>query len=101
MISQIWHAAGFVSGESAGTRLEKLERVVEDTGLSCDEIVPPLAALLAIPTGDRYPPLDMAPADAKERTLTAMVAMTVELSRQAPILMFLEDAHWMIRPRSI
>ncbi len=94
VISQIWHAAGFVSGEFAGTRLEKLERVVEDTGLSCDEIVPPLAALLAIPTGDRYPPLDMAPADAKERTLTAMVAMTVELSRQAPILMFLEDAHW-------
>jgi class 3 adenylate cyclase len=94
VIGQIWHAAGFVSGEPAGARLEKLERMVEDTGLSCDDIVPPLATLLAIPTSDRYPPLDMPPAEAKERTLSAMIGMTVELTKQAPILMFLEDAHW-------
>jgi class 3 adenylate cyclase/tetratricopeptide (TPR) repeat protein len=94
VIVQIWHAAGFVSGEPANVRLEKLEQMVEDTGLSCGEIVPALAALLTIPTGDRYPLLDMPPAEARERTLSAMIAMTVELTKQAPILMFLEDAHW-------
>ena len=94
VIGQIWHDAGFVGGEPADARLEKLERLVESTGLACEEIVPPLAALLAIPTGDRYPTLDMTPAEARERTLSAMIMTIVELAKQTPILMFLEDAHW-------
>ena len=65
VIGQIWHAAGFVSGEPAAARLEKLERMIEATGLACDEIAPPLAALFGIPTGNRYPPLDLAPAEAQ------------------------------------
>jgi class 3 adenylate cyclase len=94
VIGQLWHAAGFVSSEPAAVRLEKLERMIEATGLSCDEIAPLLAALLAIPTGNRYPPLDLAPAEIREKTLAAMIEMTVALTRQTPILMFLEDAHW-------
>jgi len=94
VIGQIWHAAGFVSGEPAGERLDKLERMVDAIGLARREIVPPLAALLGVPTAARYAPLDMAPAEAKERTLAAMIAMTVGLTRRAPLLIFLEDAHW-------
>jgi class 3 adenylate cyclase/predicted ATPase len=100
VIGQIWHAAGFVSGEPAQTRLEKLERMVEATGLSCGEIVPSYAAMLGIPTGDRYARLDAPPAEARERTLSDMVAMTIGLTKQAPLLMFLEDAHW-IDPTSL
>jgi class 3 adenylate cyclase/predicted ATPase len=100
VIGQIWHAAGFVSGEPAEVRLEKLERMVEATGLSCDRIVPSYAAMLGMPTGDRYPPLDMPPAEAREKTLSDMVAMTIALTKQAPLLMFLEDAHW-IDPTSL
>jgi class 3 adenylate cyclase/predicted ATPase len=94
VIGQIWHAAGFISGEPAAARLEKLERMIEATGLACNEIAPPLAALFGIPTGNRYPPLDLPPAEARERTLAALIAMTVGLTKEAPILMFLEDAHW-------
>jgi class 3 adenylate cyclase len=94
VIGQIWHAAGFVSGEPAAARLQKLERTIEATGLTCDEAAPVLAAVLAIPTGNRYPPLDLAPAELRERTLAALIAMTVGLTHQAPILMLLEDAHW-------
>ena len=100
VVGQIWHAAGFVSGEPASSRLEKLERMVEATGLSCDAIVPSYAAMLAIPTGDRYPPLDMPPPEAREKMLSDMVAMTIELTKQAPLLMLLEDAHW-IDPTSL
>src|SRR5581483_7284157 len=57
-------------------------------------------AMLGIPTGDRYPSLDMPPAEARERTLSDMVAMTIALAKQAPLLMFLEDAHW-IDPTSL
>jgi predicted ATPase len=58
VIDQIWHAADFVAGEPPATRLSKLERMVETTGLNNREIVAYLASLSAIPTGQRYPPLD-------------------------------------------
>ena len=100
VIGQIWHAAGFVSGEPSSTRLDKLERMVASVGLPIEEIVPYMAAVLAIPTGGRYPPLDLAPGELKERTIAALVAPAVELAKQMPVLMILEDAHW-IDPSSL
>src|SRR5262249_5163417 len=58
------------------------------------EVAPLLAALLAIPTGDRYPPLTLSPQRQKERTLEALVDQLVELSRQQPVMCLCEDAHW-------
>jgi class 3 adenylate cyclase/tetratricopeptide (TPR) repeat protein len=100
VIGQIWHAADFVSGEAAGSRLDKLEKMIESTGLSAADIVPFLASLLSLPTGNRYPALDLAPAELKERTMAAMLAMTVGAAKQTPLLMIVEDAHW-IDPTSL
>jgi class 3 adenylate cyclase len=100
VIGQIWHAAGFVSGEAAGARLNKLEMMIESTGLASREIVPLLAALLAIPTGQRYPPLDAAPSEFRERTIAALIALTVQAATQVPLLMIVEDGHW-IDPTSL
>ena len=47
--SQIWHAAGFVSGEPSATRLDKLEAMIARSGLDAKDIAPFLAALLSIP----------------------------------------------------
>jgi class 3 adenylate cyclase len=94
VIGQIWQAASFVNGEPADVRLDKLEKMIEATGSAYGEIAPALAALLGIPTNSRYPPLDMPPPELRERTLTSMIAMTIGIAKQAPILMFLEDAHW-------
>ena len=60
VIGQIWHGADFVSGEPAAVRLDKAGDRWSSTGIGYGEIVPDLASLLAIPTGGRYPPLDMA-----------------------------------------
>ncbi len=100
VIGQIWHAAGFVGGEPSSTRLDKLERMIASVALPIEEIVPYMAAILAIPTGGRYPPLDLAPGELKERTIAALIAPVVELARQTPVLMLLEDAHW-IDPSSL
>jgi class 3 adenylate cyclase len=97
---QIWRAAGFVSGEPTSARLDKLERMVESVGLPIGDIVPYMAAVLALPTGGRYPPLDMAPGELKERTITALMTPAIELARQTPLLMIVEDAHW-IDPSSL
>jgi class 3 adenylate cyclase len=93
VIDQIWHAADFVAGEPPATRLSKLERMVETTGLNNREIVAYLASLSAIPTGQRYPPLDLEPSELRERTIAALIAITVGAARRIPLLMIVEDAH--------
>ena len=98
--SQIWHAAGFVSGEPAAARLDKLEAMIARSGLEPKEIAPFLAALLSIPFEGRYPPLEMAPSEQKERTIAALIALFAGLTKDAPVLALLEDAHW-IDPTSL
>jgi len=100
VIGQIWFAAGFVSGEAAGSRLAKLEKMIESTGLSSADIVPFVGSLLSLPTGGRYPALELAPNELKERMMAALLAMTAGAARQMPLLMIVEDAHW-IDPTSL
>jgi class 3 adenylate cyclase len=94
VVGQIWQAARFVSGEAPAVRLEKLEAMIETTGLSGREIAPYLAALLVIPTEGRYPPLEMPPHELRERTITALIGLVVEIAKHSPVLMLIEDAHW-------
>jgi class 3 adenylate cyclase len=98
--SQIWHAARFVSGEPAAARLDKLEAMIARSGLEGKDIAPLVAGLLSIPVEDRYPPLEMAPAEQKERTIAALIALFAGLTKDAPVLALLEDAHW-IDPTSL
>jgi class 3 adenylate cyclase len=98
--SQIWHAARFVSGEPAAARLDKLEAMIARSGLDERDIAPLVAGLLSIPVEDRYPPLEMAPAEQKERTIVALIALFAGLTKEAPVLALLEDAHW-IDPTSL
>jgi len=100
VIGQIWHAAGFISGEPAGSRLDKLEQMIESTGLSSRDIAAVLASLLSLPTGQRYPALDLAPSELKERMMAALLGMTVGAAKQTPLLMIVEDAHW-VDPTSL
>ena len=56
--------------------------------------MPLLAGLLSIPTGDRYPALDLTPQKRKEKTLRALVAQVEGLAARQPVLLVVEDAHW-------
>ena len=58
------------------------------------EAVPLLGALLSIPTGNRYPPLNLTPQKRKERTIHAQVAQVEGLAARQPVLMVFEDVHW-------
>jgi tetratricopeptide (TPR) repeat protein len=100
VIGQIWRGAGFVGGEPAAARLQKLETMIAHTGLESNEIAPYLASLLAIPTEGRYPALEMAPGEVKERTIAAMITLAAGLAKALPLLMLLEDVHW-IDPTSL
>jgi len=98
--SQMCFAAGFVTGEPAAARLDKLEAMIARSGLDAKGIAPFLAALLSIPGESRYAPLEMAPSEQKERTITALIELFEGLTRDGPLLALLEDAHW-IDPTSL
>jgi len=76
-------------------RLEKLTQNLNQYQLPLEESVPLFAALLSLPVPeDRYPPLNLTPQRQRQKTLEAILAITLELSEQQPVLFILEDLHW-------
>jgi predicted ATPase/class 3 adenylate cyclase len=93
-IVQLERAARFRRDDTNEQRLDKLEAVLAEGGHDLRAAVPLLAALLAISTGDRYPPLDLTPRQRKERTLHIQLAHVEGLARRQPVLMVFEDMQW-------
>ena len=93
-ITQLDRAAGFRRDDTDEQRLTKLEAVLALAANDLGEAVPLLAALLSIPTGDRYPALDLTPQKRKEKTLRSLVAQVEGLAARQPVLLVVEDAHW-------
>ena len=93
-IAQLERAAGFRREDTPEQRLGKLEAVLAQGTNDLGEAVPLLADLLSIPTGDRYPPLNLTPQKRKEKTLHAQLAQVEGLSARQPVLMVFEDVHW-------
>jgi hypothetical protein len=58
------------------------------------QVAPLLAALLSIPAEPRYPPVNLTPEAQKLRTFDALLGQVVGLAGRRPVLMVLEDAHW-------
>jgi predicted ATPase len=50
--------------------------------------------MLSLPTDGRYPALDLAPEQRRQKTLEALGSQMKALSRSKAILMIFEDAHW-------
>ncbi len=93
-ITQLEQAAGFRREDTAETRLDKLVAVLALANEELNEAVPLLADLLSIPTGDRYPPLNLTPQKHKQKTLHVQVAQVEGLAARQPLLMLWEDIHW-------
>ena len=85
-ITQLERAAGFRRDDTDEQRLAKLEAVLALATNDLGEAVPLLADLLSIPTGDRYPALDLTPQKRKEKTLRALVAQVEGLAARQPVL---------------
>jgi class 3 adenylate cyclase/tetratricopeptide (TPR) repeat protein len=93
-ITQLERAAGFRREDTDDQRLAKLEAVLARGTNDLSEAVPLLADLLSIPTGARYPPLNLTPQKRKEKTLHAQLTQIEGLTTHGPVLMVWEDVHW-------
>jgi class 3 adenylate cyclase/predicted ATPase len=75
-------------------QLAKLEAALAGPREQLDEAVPLLAALLGVPTDERYPALTLTPEVQKRRTLQALLDQLAALAARQPVLALYEDVHW-------
>ncbi len=95
VIRLLERAAGFERADAPETRLKKLESLLALGSENLRDVVPLIAALLSLPTGDRNPTLDRNPRQQKQKTLEALVDQLQGLATRQPVLAVFEDAHWM------
>jgi predicted ATPase len=92
-ISQLERAAGFNRNDTMEAKLDKLSSLL-GASPNYENDIQLLAELLSVPTGDRYPPLNLTARQKKQKTIEALVCQLEILVRQRPVLMIFEDAHW-------
>jgi class 3 adenylate cyclase/predicted ATPase len=93
VIGQMERAAGFVHDDTPEAKLDKLDAVLARTSTRMEDAVL-FAEMLSLPNDLRYPALELTPEQRRQKTLEALVSQMEALTRQNPVLMIFEDAHW-------
>src|SRR5207344_1548807 len=93
IIGQMERAAGLMHDDTPQAKLDKLDAVLGQTSTRI-EVGALFAEMLSLPNDGRYPALELTPEQRRQRTLEALVSQMEALTRQNPVLMIFEDAHW-------
>ena len=99
IIGQMERAAGLAYDDKPQAKLDKLDAVLAQTSTSPEDAAL-FAEMLSLPNDGRYPALELAPEQRRQRALEALMSQLAGLARQQPVLMIFEDAHW-IDPTSL
>ena len=94
LIELVEQGLGFKPHDDPESKLRRLEAGLAYAKLSTSEVVPLIAGLLSLPLPDRYPPLRQSPELQRKQTMEALVAWTLALAEQQPLVMLYEDLHW-------
>lgn len=94
-ISFLRQAAGFANQDNIKTQLDKLDVMVAESGIDNPETVSLLADLLSIRGDHRHSPSDVSSEKRKDMTLEALVHYLQKLADRCPLLLIVEDAHWL------
>lgn len=92
VIVQMRRAAALDKDDTPSAQLAKIEQLLTLAGNK--EGVPLAASLLSIPFEDRYPSLAMPAARQRAETLEMLVGQIIGLAQNKPVLLTVEDAHW-------
>ena len=93
IIGQMERAAGLAHDDTLQARLDKLGAVLAQTSTSTKDAAL-FAEMLSLPNDGRYPALDLTPEQRRQKTMEALLSQMQALTRQTPVLMIFEDAHW-------
>ena len=93
IIGQMERAAGLAHDDTPQAKLDKLDALLARSSTSAQDAAL-FADMLSLPNDGRYPALDLAPEQRRQKTLEALTSQLAELARRQPVLMVFEDAHW-------
>ena len=93
IIGQMERAAGLAHDDTPQAKLDKLDALLAQTSTSKQDAAL-FAEMLSLPNDGRYPALDLAPQQRRQRTLEALTSQLAGLASQRPVLMIFEDVHW-------
>lgn len=93
IISHMGRAAGLAREDEAKSKLNKLDALLERSSTSREEIGL-LAEMLSLQNDGRYPALEPDPQLRRQKITVTLIGQIEAISRQTPVLMIFEDAHW-------
>src|SRR5215813_204745 len=93
IIGRMERAAGLAHDDTLQARLDKLDTLLAQTSTSIGD-ASLFAEMLSLPNDGRYPALELTSQQHRQRTFEALVSQLEALTRQSPVLMIFEDAHW-------
>ena len=93
IIGQMDRPARFAYDDTALVKLDKLDALLAQSFTPRQDAAL-FAEMLSLPNDGRYPTVDLAPEQRRQRTLEALTSQLAELARRQPVLMIFEDAHW-------
>jgi len=93
IIGHMERAAGLAREDDAKARLDKLDALLAKSSTSPDDATL-LADMLSLPNDGRYPTLELAPQQRRQKTMEALIRQIETIARHSPVLMIFEDAHW-------
>ncbi|MCP5083556.1 MAG: AAA family ATPase [Alphaproteobacteria bacterium] len=94
VVDQLRRAADILSDDPPEQQLDKLKTVIGPAGGQMSNLVPLLAALCAVPTGEAYAPLELTPQAQRLLTLEALMVQLESLAELQPVVLIVEDVHW-------
>jgi class 3 adenylate cyclase/predicted ATPase len=84
----------FQPNQATAEVLSRLERGLAQRGLPLGDSLQALATLLALPLDERAGAPQRTPEAQRRRTLEALVSLLLTLARPQPLLLVVEDLHW-------
>jgi class 3 adenylate cyclase/predicted ATPase len=99
IIGRMERAAGLLHDDTPQQKLDKLHALLAQTSTSIQDAAL-IADMLSLKNDGRYPALELTPQQRRQKTMEALITQVETLSRQKPVLMIFEDAHW-IDPTSL
>jgi class 3 adenylate cyclase/predicted ATPase len=93
-INQLKRALRFDRSDDAEQKLEKLEAMLTQLSVPIEESGLLLGSMLSLPVEGRYPKIEASPQLLKKKTLESLLLVVEAMANQEPVLMLVEDAHW-------
>lgn len=94
-VTQLLDQAFAGSGqETPAQRFEQLNQALRQASIDADEAAPLIAELLSLPVPEAWPVSALSPDQKRKRLLGAVAAWLFAAARQQPLVIVIEDLHW-------